>query len=214
MAHRRRVGALGAALAAVALAGLYLVAVRTPGGQLADVRGLAQLQGGGHVVAVAATWTRAVLPAVLTLVCLGLGLLSLVRHRVRDVVAATLVAVVPLAVSGWLREDVLTRPDLGDLGYAHNTMPSGHVSAAVGLAAAAVLLCPPRARPPAAAVAVAVAVLACTASVVGHAHRPGDTVASVLLVTVVAGAVVAAFDVPSQRTAPARFTRAPRSAHR
>ncbi|KZM79400.1 hypothetical protein A0J59_09690 [Cellulosimicrobium sp. I38E] len=214
VSDRRRVGALGAATAAVAFGVVYVVAVRTTGGQQADVRALAELQVDSLSLAVAAAWARAALPAVLALGCLGLGLHALLRRRFRDVAAAVLVAVVPLVLSGWLRDVVLTRPDLGDLGYAYNTLPSGHVSAAVGLAAAAVLLCPPRARPAALAFAVVAVVIACAVSVVGHAHRPADTVASVLLVTTVAGVVVAAFDVPSRRTPPARFTRASARTHR
>ncbi|MCB7137055.1 phosphatase PAP2 family protein [Cellulosimicrobium marinum] len=199
MDERRRRGAAGAATALVAFVLVYVVAVRTVTGQVADVRGFAQLQGGGELVSGVASVSRAVLPVVLAATCLVLGVLALRQHRVRDLVAAVLVAVLPLAVSGWLRDQVLVRPDLGDLGYAYNTMPSGHVSATVGLAAAMVLLTPRASRRTVAAVAVGVVVVACVASVVGHAHRPSDTLASVLLVGAVVGLVVAVLDVPTDR---------------
>ncbi|WP_454043037.1 phosphatase PAP2 family protein [Cellulosimicrobium sp. Marseille-Q8652] len=214
MRHRRSWGAVLAALCAASLVGVYALAVRTASGQAADVQGFAQLQAGGYPVAVAATWTRAALPAALALLCLGLGAHALRTRRFRDVVGALAVAVVPLALSGWLRDGVLSRPDLGDFGYAHNTMPSGHVSAAVGLVVAAVLLWPARTRRGAARVALVVVVLACVASVVGHAHRPSDTIASVLLVGLVTGIVVAVLDVPSAPAPATAFTRAPQHEHR
>ncbi|WP_435736829.1 hypothetical protein V5D56_19000 [Cellulosimicrobium sp. PMB13] len=214
MRDRRSWGAVFAALCAAALVGVYLLAVRTTAGQAMDVGGFAELQRGGYPVALAATWTRAALPAVLVLLCLALGARALWTRRFRDVVGALAVAVVPFAASTWLRDGVLSRPYLGDFGYSYNTMPSGHVSAAVGLAAAAVLLWPERTRRHAARVALVVVVLACLASVVGHAHRPSDTIASVLLVGIVTGVVVAVLDVPSVPARSTTFTRAPQHEHR
>ncbi|MGC0142892.1 phosphatase PAP2 family protein [Pseudactinotalea sp. Z1732] len=71
-----------------------------------------------------------------------------------------------------------------------NTLPSGHVSLSAALAVAIMILWPSRARWPIVVAGVLLAT-ASLASVVAHAHRPSDVVASVLLTGAVTCAALA-----------------------
>ncbi|MBD8078928.1 phosphatase PAP2 family protein [Cellulosimicrobium arenosum] len=181
---------VGVGVFALGFVVLYLVAVRTYVGQEVDVAGFASFQGFPYGVQLVAALVRAVLPAVLVLLCVVLGVVALVRRRWLAVTLATGLVLVAVPLSGWLRDVALTRPFLGDLGYTHNTLPSGHVTAAAALSVAAVLLWPWATRP-AALTAGALITMACVASVIGHAHRPSDVVASVLLVGALGGTAAA-----------------------
>lgn len=84
----------------------------------------------------------------------------------------------------------LPRPDHG-YSYVDNTLPSTHAVIVVA-AVAAILMLLPVARPRWVDPLLGVVVLmSCLGNVVGHAHRPSDVVASVLLVLAVASAVTA-----------------------
>lgn len=80
-----------------------------------------------------------------------------------------------------LKHWVLDRPDLGH-GPDFNTLPSGHTTAAASVAAAVLLVVPPRARPWAAVLGGAYAGATGVSTLVGQWHRPSDVVAGLLVV--------------------------------
>ncbi|MBD7979406.1 phosphatase PAP2 family protein [Oerskovia merdavium] len=180
---------------------LYWWAVRTSPGQRQDILLFADAQSMNQVFAPLAGLLRPGLPVAVGLVALVLGALSARRRRWRLLAAATVVVLVSAVLSEVLKEDVLERPYLGDLGYTVNSFPSGHVTVATALVVATLLLWPPPLPRSAPWVAGGVVLVACVASVVGHAHRPSDALASVLLVGSVTCLTCALLRVP--RTAPA-----------
>lgn len=182
----------GAAAFAAAFAAVYLVAVCTAWGQTVDAWMFGSVQPGPGPVESAAHVLRPGLPLVLALACLPCGVGALRSRRWRPLAAAAMVVVVSVPVSRALREVVLGRPFFGEHAYLQNTLPSGHVTIAAALLVALVLLMPRGRRRLATAVAAIALPAACCASVVGHAHRPSDVVASLLLVGAVACAVLAA----------------------
>ncbi|MGC0250092.1 phosphatase PAP2 family protein [Pseudactinotalea sp. Z1748] len=181
--------ALLSILFAAALLGLYTVAVRTHTGQVVDVtvyrwsHGLNH--GGGLSGALRSNLHVPLLAACLVLVALALG----ARDWHRVAAALTVAAATPVA-SLWLRDEVFDRPYLGDHAFVMNTLPSGHVSLSAALAVAIMILWPSRARWPIVVAGVLLAT-ASLASVVAHAHRPSDVVASVLLTGAVTCAALA-----------------------
>ena len=201
LTRRRRVLHLTAAvLLAVALAALYVWAVRTEDGQLADIRLLVDLQALNPALGPAAIALR---PGVLlagALVCAVLGALALARRRWRSLCAAVVVVVVSVGGNWVLKEVLLDRPYLGEHGYTVNTFPSGHVSATLALLVAAALLFPagqsPTTRRLALLTLAALGAVACFVSLLEHVHRPSDVVGSVLLVGAVATLTVAALRPP------------------
>lgn len=76
---------------------------------------------------------------------------------------------------------VLDRPDLG-YGPDFNTLPSGHTTAAASVAAAVLLVVPPRTRPWVAVLGGAYAGATGVSTLVGQWHRPSDVVAGLLVV--------------------------------
>lgn len=80
-----------------------------------------------------------------------------------------------------LKHWVLDRPDLG-YGPDFNTLPSGHTTAAASVAAAVLLVVPPRVRPWAAVLGGAYAGATGVSTLVGQWHRPSDVVAGLLVV--------------------------------
>lgn len=158
---------------------LYAVAVRTYTGQVADVtlyRWSHVLNHGGGLSGA----VRSNLHIPLLLICLVLVVLALRARDWRRLAAGLTVAAATPVASHWLRDVVFDRPYLGDHDFLMNTLPSGHVSLSAALAVAIVILWPSRARWPIGAAAVVVTA-ASLASVVAHAHRPSDVLASVLL---------------------------------
>jgi hypothetical protein len=174
---------LGVAIPTVTFVLLYLLAVRTTTGQWLD----GEVVGRAHVVpeevrAAVSLVTRRMLPWGLGCLAAALGALAVLRRRWRSVVAALLTTVASGLLAVVLQSTVLERPELGGAGYAHNTLPSGHVAVTVAVWVSLLVLWPrPQPRTLMAFTPV-VLVLACTGSVIGLAHRPSDVVASVLLV--------------------------------
>jgi membrane-associated phospholipid phosphatase len=82
-----------------------------------------------------------------------------------------------------LKQWVLDRPQLGH-GPEFNTLPSGHTTAAASVAAAVLLVVPPRARPWAAVLGGAYAGATGVSTLIGQWHRPSDVVAGLLVVLV------------------------------
>lgn len=182
-----------AALLSIVLAGalllLYTVAVRTHTGQVADlaVYRLSHLlnYGGGISETI-----RSALHLPLLTGYLLVAVMAIRARRWRQLVVSLAVLAATPAVSRWLRDAVFDRPFLGEHDFVMNTLPSGHVSLSAALAVAIVMLWPSRARWPILA-AGAVVTAASLASVVGHAHRPSDVVASALLTGSITCAVLA-----------------------
>ncbi|MFC0644314.1 phosphatase PAP2 family protein [Cellulomonas phragmiteti] len=81
-----------------------------------------------------------------------------------------------------VKELVLDRPVLGVGADYGNTLPSGHTTAAGSVAAALVLVVPPRARPAVAVIGAAYTALTGISTLVGQWHRPSDVVAGALVV--------------------------------
>lgn len=167
------------------LVALYLVAVRTAEGQFVDVRLFGLAQTGEGTLETVAGGLRRGLPVALAVCCAALAIPAVRHRRWWDVVAAAVVVGVSYPLSDLLQGLVLDRPYLGDHGYTQNTLPSGHVTVVASLGVAAVLLAPRRHRVPWALLVGLVAAVACAASVLGHAHRPSDVLASLLLVATV-----------------------------
>lgn len=164
-----------------ALALLYMVAVRTPWGQRIDVSAFSAaappvLRGSlGGAMRIGGVVVLAVLAA-------ALAVSALVRRRVRDVVSAAVIVAVSAGATEVLKHDVLTRPLLGPYGYAYNTFPSGHTTAAVSLAVAVGFLAAPAHRRAWLVTATLIAAAVAWVSVVTMAHRPSDVVAGALMV--------------------------------
>ncbi|MFP3714959.1 phosphatase PAP2 family protein [Puerhibacterium sp. TATVAM-FAB25] len=184
--------AVAGACCLVALAVLYLGAVRTAVGQAADVALFARAQAANAVLERPASALRVGLPAVLLGAYLAVALGALRRGRRRALLASAVLVGAALPLARALRESWLDRPYLGEHGYLENTFPSGHVALAAALAAAVAVLWPWAGRGLVAAGGAVAVALAAGASVVGHAHRPSDVVGSVLLVAALACAAAAA----------------------
>ncbi|UUZ44048.2 phosphatase PAP2 family protein [Janibacter limosus] len=100
---------------------------------------------------------------------------------------ALLVPLVSIPLARWLRVS-LPRPDHG-YSYVDNTMPSTHATVVVAAVVAVAMMWPSQ-RPAWLGWCLGgVVAMACPGNVVGHAHRPSDVLASVLLVIAVAGVV-------------------------
>ncbi|QAY69008.1 phosphatase PAP2 family protein [Xylanimonas protaetiae] len=175
-----------AAVIAVLFVALLLGAVHTVPGQRLDEHLLGRAQRG--------LWPphlRKVIPVGLGSVNIVLAARAVRRRGIRRVAVATVVVgastAASIALQHWLR-----RPALGVPGYAHNTLPSDHVTVAAALTVAAVVLWERRRWVEASALGCVLIASACVSSVHGFAHRPSDVVASVLLVGVVTCGCLAA----------------------
>src|SRR4051794_8073640 len=127
-------------MAAMAISVVYLLAVHTYAGQLADTRAmldLAEVLGG-------APWPDAVLlaitPATALLAACSLALFAGMVHGVRAA-AVVLFTSAGTAVGAVVLKALLVRPQLLD--DAANSLPSGHVAVVAGLAAAAAAVAAP-----------------------------------------------------------------------
>ncbi|MFF2622094.1 phosphatase PAP2 family protein [Oerskovia jenensis] len=173
---------LAAALVLGALfAATYVVTVRTLAGQQLDNGAFVSWQQLNPFLGSFAQVLRPALPVALGVVCAVLGVLALRARRWRAVVRAVAVVVVTIPFARWLRDGALDRPDLADLAYPQNTLPSGHVAVTAALCVAVLFLWPRRSGA-LVAWAVVVSLVACVASLLEHAHRPSDVVASLALV--------------------------------
>lgn len=129
-----------------------------------------------------------------------IGFIALARRRVALAVGAVLL-IGGANLTTQVLKALIYRPDLGvdpDRVAAGNSLPSGHTTIAASVAAAFVLVLPPKARPAGALVAAAFAALAGVATLSAGWHRPSDAVAALLIVGAWA-AVAALFIVVAQR---------------
>lgn len=181
-------GVEGAVCAGVALCLVYALFVLTVPGQWLDdeLFGLVQRLGVGPLGEWFPSVGRVLLPRAMAVALVGIGLVALARRRWSRVAQGATIVLVSVLTSRYLRES-LPRPDHG-YSYVENTLPSTHVTVVAAAVVAIAVLIPLRPvwldR-----VLVGLVLLACLGNVVGHAHRPSDVVASVLLVGVVAGVV-------------------------
>jgi membrane-associated phospholipid phosphatase len=180
---RRRAALLGVACL-VGFVVCLLVGVRTGIGQRVDAAGLT-----AFVETVPApirrflsTMARSGTASVLAVVVVALGLVAAARGRRVAVLTAVLLPVLCLPLSLYLRDQAVSRPDLGVRGYDYNTFPSVHATAALTLLMGVALLWPRRWTRGLAAAVVGVAGLVCAGNVAWYAHRPVDVLGSVLLV--------------------------------
>lgn len=186
---------------ALVLLGLALVVgVWTKGGQVVDgwLGSIIHDTIPGADRRALATLARSVIPYALVPPAVLLWLIALVRRRWGPAaVAALLPGTIPL--TWWLREDVVTRPDLGVAGYAYNTFPSTHATAGFVLIAALVLLWPARFRTWSATTVAVLAIVVGAGNVAWHAHRVVDVSGSLLLVAAPALLAYAALCAPATR---------------
>ncbi|WP_345714271.1 phosphatase PAP2 family protein, partial [Kineococcus glutinatus] len=201
----RRAALAHAAAAAVllpAFAVLYAVCVLTaPGQRQEDAVHLAATRADGSAAPVVTALTGLVEALHPVHLAVGLGAVAgvgLLRRRGLRTVAALGTALGSLGLAELLKHVVLPRPALasGAGATVHNSLPSGHTTAVLGLVLALLLVLPPRLRAPLAA-GGALAAAAMAGSVVDEGwHRVSDSLAAVLLTTAVfavaTGAVLAA----------------------
>ncbi|MFE4463643.1 phosphatase PAP2 family protein [Oerskovia sp. NPDC056781] len=171
----------GALVLGAVFAATYVVTVRTLAGQQLDNGAFVSWQQLNPFLGSFAQVLRPALPVALGVGCAVLGVLALRARRWRAVVRAVAVVVVTIPLARWLRDGALDRPDLADLAYPQNTLPSGHVAVTAALCVAVLFLWPRRSGA-LVAWAVVVSLVACVASLLEHAHRPSDVVASLALV--------------------------------
>ncbi len=105
-----------------------------------------------------------------------------------------------------VKYEVLQRPVLGVGADYGNTLPSGHTTAAGSVAAALLLVVPPRARPAVAVLGAAYTAATGVSTLVGQWHRPSDVVAGALVVLGWTAVVCAAMVLRPARTATATAT--------
>ena len=208
-------GGLGAAFL-VALAGVYVLTVRTVPGRLVSD---ASLRGALSTQSAFSDSVHAVLDVVsagsLAVATVSVVVIAMLRLAGR----AAVVAIGLLAaanVSTWLLKNyVLSRPDLGLNEAAPatlNSLPSGHATAAFSAAAALVLVVPVALRRVAAVVGASGGALVAVATMSAGWHRAGDALAAFCVVgfwSVVAAWVVlhrSGHAVPDDRWRPPRRT--------
>jgi len=161
----------------------YLLAVQTRAGQALDTQAMlfaARLLAG-------ARWTEVLLglitPTTVSLAITLLGVLAWVAKGATAAAAATVTAAGTVLGAVTLKA-VLDRPMLLD--NASNSLPSGHVAAVAGVAAAVVLVSSPATRLLVALTGLSAVALTGVAALALRWHRPSDVVASALLAIAVA----------------------------
>ena len=174
--------AAGCALLVLAV---HQVFVMTTRGQLVDSAALEGAQiGRRHIIVLVRQVLAVVSVGALAAAGLAAGAVALLRGRVAlAAVAVTLVAGSNVTTQ-LLKYRLLDRPDLG-LGaqvMTGNTLPSGHTTVAMSVAAAALLVAPQRFRAVVAVVAAAYGATTGVATLAAGYHRPSDAIAAALVV--------------------------------
>jgi membrane-associated phospholipid phosphatase len=171
---------------------LEVLAVRTVEGQRLDDAALGNLSPGSPTAVVNATSDLLDTISAASLFLLGAGIMAIALLRRRPLVAAgagVIVLGANLTTQALKRE--LGRPDLLPSSLPEGSFPSGHVTVAMSLAMALVLVAPPALRWLAAAAGSAYAIGVGVAVVLLDWHRPSDVLGA-YLVTVTWTALVAA----------------------
>lgn len=191
-ASRTAVLAASATGFALAFVAAYLIFVRTEAGRGVENGVVRSAQ--STTVAWAAPLRETDLVVVLGAVAVLLVVISVIRRRLALGVLALVLLAAPLVVAQLLKLYVLDRPNTADrLGVAaHNSFPSGHVTAAMAVLVALAIVVPRRFRRTALITGgFGVAWVSAAAVALGW-HRLSDTVGGCLLVAAVtcAGAAV------------------------
>jgi membrane-associated phospholipid phosphatase len=187
-ASRTAVLVANAAGFGLAFVASYLLFVRTDTGRGVENEVVRSAQSSGSTVDWARPLAGTDLVVLLGGVAVVLMLIALVRRRFTVGITALCLLAAPLVVAQLLKLYVLDRPRTGDsLGVAaHNSFPSGHVSAAMAVLLAFAAVLPRRARTPVLIVGgFGVAWVSAAAIALGW-HRLSDAVGGCLLVAAVA----------------------------
>jgi len=113
---------------------------------------------------------------------LGAAAVALVRRRWSLAVQVAVLVGGANLTTRLVKYEVLHRPVLGVGSDYGNTLPSGHTTAAGSVAAALLLVVPPRLRPLVAVLGAGYTALTGISTLVGQWHRPSDVVAGTLVV--------------------------------
>lgn len=182
--------AVVAVLAAVGVAAIYRVFVRSGLGQSVDTSALrgADVDHPRVVEVLSRTLDNTSL-ASLVLVCLAAAAIGVVRRRI-DLAVGAAVLVLGANLTVQLLKTRLARPDLDGF-PAPNSFPSGHAAAAASVAFALVLVLPAAIRGMVALIGATYAAVIAVATVWAEWHRPSDTIAALLVVLAWGGLVSA-----------------------
>lgn len=199
---------LGAAtVTALVFAALYVVFVRTHGGQVVDQLSYNGAGFGKRKVAPLANALLDAVPVVAGIVGLVLtAIVTIVRRNWATAIVALGAAGAAALTTQLLKLVFLERPDLRVAGYADNSFPSGHTTVAAAAALAVFLVASPAARPHVARWGSAFTILAGLSTLANGWHRPSDAVAALLVVVFwgcLAGALITLLR-PGDMSAPAR----------
>jgi membrane-associated phospholipid phosphatase len=187
----RKLLALAGACAVVAVV-LQVLAVRTANGQRLDDAARGNLTPGSPTAVVNATSDLLDTISMASLVLLGAGIMAIALLRGRRLLALGAgVVVLGANLTTQLLKQEVGRPDLLPSSLPNGSFPSGHVTVAMSLAMALVLVAPPALRWWAAGVGTAYAIGVGVAVVLLDWHRPSDVLGA-YLVTVIWTALVAA----------------------
>jgi membrane-associated phospholipid phosphatase len=189
-----------AAAAAAGVAALYLVAVRTTVGQRIDDAARGNLGDAGWSRAREATSDLLDTISVTSLALLGAAIMAiaLARGRPRLAIGAG-VLVLGANVTTQVMKAGLSRPDLVSTPLAPQSYPSGHVTVAMSLAMALMLVAPPALRWPATLVGCAYAMGVGVAVIALDWHRPSDVVGAYLVCVAWTALVAAALAAAGRR---------------
>jgi membrane-associated phospholipid phosphatase len=184
----RRVGPLLRLAACCAILFVVLLAgVHWPPGSSLDMLGQTGFESAnsGWVEGVTAKLSRLGDPLPVALITVVLAALALARGRPR-VALVVLALIAATSVSSQalkaLLDHTLEVPGLGDV-VGPESFPSGHATAAMALALAAVLVAPRRTRPAAALLGGLLALAVGASTVAQGAHLPSDVLGGYLLAT-------------------------------
>jgi membrane-associated phospholipid phosphatase len=167
---------------------VYYVSVRTVRGRLVSDASLRGAISSGASV-------QDTVESILDIISVGsllgavavIALIALLRlDRVRGL-ASIAVLVTANVATQVLKQQIITRPDLGvdEIAPATlNSLPSGHTTAAFSAVAALLIVLPARLRAPAALIGGAFATVTAVATMFAGWHRPADAMAAFLVVGV------------------------------
>jgi membrane-associated phospholipid phosphatase len=175
----------------VALAVLYVVAVRTGWGQRLDNAALAGRTSRPAVQRATARLLDTITLSSLVLGAIAISLIAVARQRIHLAVTAGALLLVGNVTAQVLKDRVLARPSLVSPDPLGPSFPSGHATVAMSLAVALFLVVPARMR---AATAIGGLLYACavgTGTVTAGWHRPSDVMGG-YLVAIGTGAAAAA----------------------
>jgi membrane-associated phospholipid phosphatase len=173
------------------IAAVYLVFVRTTRGQWVDdaaLRGTAI--GRQHIIQPVSNILNLVSATALVLATATVAVLAYLRRRPRLAMLAVLLVAGSTLTTEVVKHLVLTRPlhdPVDPLPF--NTLPSGHTTVALSVAAAVTLVVPARLRVPVAVVGVLYGGATGVATLSAGWHRPSDAVAACLVVGAWVGVV-------------------------